>query len=246
MGLHEIEKKLKMNAAFKQKRLELMLTELEMLMQGMRDLSQKLEEFEEKYGDIISLHPEYRKKIEDLKRELGISPVVEKVEKPSFWERLRGKGPFYNTLAMKILRIALPLAKKTGGILTLAELLTTLTKKFPTMQIKTTDVLKALNVLKEEGLIADVRKLKSGVVLIEVLPVELSNDQHEVLSLASDKGWVTLDEVLLKTGWTQERARRVLKELENSGIAVFDPNYAKGGRWFFPGLKSASKASSSP
>jgi hypothetical protein len=56
------------------------------------------------------------------------------------------------------------------------------------------------------------------------------------LTIAGDKGWTTLEEVMVQTGWSRERAEIALEELEDSGISRADPSYSTGKKWYFPGL----------
>jgi DNA-binding IclR family transcriptional regulator len=60
------------------------------------------------------------------------------------------------------------------------------------------------------------------------------------LDLASSKGWVTLEEIILKTGWSTEKVQTILEDLERIGVAVRDVKYEQGLRWYFPSFASKS------
>jgi predicted transcriptional regulator len=244
LGLHEIEKQVKMKSAFQRKRVELMMEELKGMLNTVKELREKVEEFEKEYEDLIMELPEYQRKLDAIKAEVGLPTTEEfviKKKKPGLLEKITGKGKFYEELSMKILDIATKAAKETGGIISLADLILRVNKIIRDISISPMDVVKALKKLEEAGLISGVRKLKSGVKIVEVYPVELTKDQNEILSLASKKGWITLENVMVETKWSRERAMRALKSLEEAGIAIYDPSYTKGSRWYFPGFVGEKK-----
>lgn len=244
LGLHEIEKEIKMKSAFQRKRVELMMEELKGMLNAVKELRKRVEEFEEEYGDLIIELPEYQRKLDTIKAEVGLPTTEElaiKKKKPGIIERLTGKGKFYEELSMKILDIATKTAKETGGIISLADLTLKINRVMRDISISPVDVAKALKNLEEAGLISGIRKLKSGVKIVEVFPIELTKDQNEILSLASKRGWVTLENVMIETKWSRERVIRALKSLEEAGIAIYDPNYTKGSRWYFPGFAGEQK-----
>jgi hypothetical protein len=182
--------------------------------------------------------PEYREKLRILKEELGLtetSPSREKIT-PTIIEKLTGKGKFYNTLAVEILEVVGKKAKESGGILTLAEVALTVNKEQTDSFIQLGDIIKAIEVLQDAGLIPGTKTLQSGVRIVEFLSVEVSEDSNTVLDLAAPKGWVTFEEVMLKANWSSDRAGRALDNLEKLGVARVDSSYAKGKRWYFPGL----------
>lgn len=98
------------------------------------------------------------------------------------------------------------------------------------------DIKKGIEILSKQKLIPGIKKLSSGLSIVYFFPVEVSLDQNTVLAIASEKGWTTLEEVMMRTGWLRERAEVTLKELETSGISRPDPSYSTGKKWHFPGL----------
>ena len=108
----------------------------------------------------------------------------------------------------------------------------------PNSGISVMDMIKTINHLAKEGLIPGIRTLKSGVKVVELVPIELSDDQGLVLSIASNKGWTSVEEVMMRTRWPQDYATRVLDSLVKSGIARADhSHYSTGTRYYFPGLR---------
>ncbi|MCK5046766.1 MAG: hypothetical protein KAS22_09315, partial [Candidatus Heimdallarchaeota archaeon] len=102
--------------------------------------------------------------------------------------------------------------------------------------IPSKDVVEAIEKLSNAKLIPKPKELKSGVVLVEFIPANLSDDQEEVLALSTRKGWISMEELLLKTRWTQKRCERVLESMRDAGIARVDVSYAEGKKYYFPGL----------
>jgi hypothetical protein len=98
------------------------------------------------------------------------------------------------------------------------------------------DIENAVKILEKNKLIPGTFKLKSGVKIISFFPIEFTDDQNEVLSIASRSGFVTLEEIMLKTGWTKVRAQNALQALEQEGVTRRDESYAHGERYYFPGL----------
>jgi hypothetical protein len=183
---------------------------------------------------------EYREKLRLLKEELGLTEAPSSREKisPSVIEKLTGKGKFYNALAVEILEAVGKKAKESGGIVTLAEVALTINKEQAGKYTQLGDVVKAIEVLQDAGLIPGIKTLQSGTKIVEFLAVEVGDDSNTVLDLAIQKGWVTFEEVMLKANWSAERTGRALDNLEKLGVARIDVSYAKGKRWYFPGLTS--------
>ncbi|MHA1712891.1 MAG: hypothetical protein ACTSW4_02440 [Candidatus Ranarchaeia archaeon] len=153
----------------------------------------------------------------------------------TIWERIHKKGRYYKSLCSGILRLSKSLRERTGGIVALSELLI-LIHEASGSNVSVSELRHALSRLKRDRLIPGIQRLSSGVEIVELFPLELGADQHLILDLAVDKGWTSLEEILLKTRWTEARARRLLKDFEEKGIAHFDESYKDGNRWYFPGF----------
>jgi hypothetical protein len=119
--------------------------------------------------------------------------------------------------------------------MTLAEIVLLVNKQRQT-SVSQVNIAKAIQNLANAKLIPGIRKLPSGIRIVELVPRELTNDQVAILSLASRTGYTTLEDVMTKTGWNRERADAALKSLESVGAAKIDKSYVHGTRYFFPGL----------
>ena len=64
----------------------------------------------------------------------------------------------------------------------------------------------------------------------------LGSDARQVFDLAVNKGYVTLEEVVLGTKWDQQRVIRVLESLVSQKIARKVSSLDTGDQYYFPGL----------
>ncbi len=274
MGLRDIETKIRRDRAWQQKRVDLLLDDLEEILNNRSNLKIRLKDFETKYHDLLGTFPTIAHKIQQLKEAAGIAepPPMEIKSKPSdsaipssrgvamgepenavaisncptLWERLLGRGPFYSQLALKILEIGESVKQETGGLIRLGELVLQVNKgrsMHDLIDIK--DIEKALRRLEKDQLIPGLRQIPSGEWIVEFTPTVLDQDVINILGIASRKGWVSLEEIVVRKNWTPERVLRILKGLEELGVARYDDSYRLGQRWYFPGLKSPDEDTSS-
>jgi predicted transcriptional regulator len=91
-------------------------------------------------------------------------------------------------------------------------------------------------ILKKNKVIPDVRELEDGVIEVMFFSIQHTDDEAKVISLASEKGLISLEEVVSQLNWSQDRAIRALTSLEKSGFAKKDESYLKGKKWYFPSI----------
>ena len=238
MGLRDIEKTIRIKSAYKTKEAELMITDLERMLENIRELHSQLKKFEKKWKKDIEKNKDSYKKLVELRQELGLPNelgIYEWKESATFWDKVGG-GDFFERLGVEILERAKEIQEYTGGLMTLGEVVLLVNKGRPGKIIPSKDVVEAIEKLSNAKLIPKPKELKSGVVLVEFIPANLSDDQEEVLALSTRKGWISMEELLLKTRWTQERCERVLESMRDAGIARVDASYAEGKKYYFPGL----------
>ena len=206
--------------------------ELEGDLERIAELKTGLERIEKEFGnDVCNMSAAVLEKYRKMRIEAGLSPTLpsEKLTKPLLF-----KGKYFDTLSEKILLIGENKLNETGGLVSIADLLAEL----KTMGVKSSlqDVEKSVKKLEKQKVIPGIKKLKSGVKLVEFVDVALSDDLREILNLAAEKGWLTLADVM-QAGWSKERAERALKELTDADIARYDSSYSGGNIWFFPCFK---------
>jgi len=220
--------------AWKRKKTELTQGETDRILQTRQVLKDWIRRSIDEYGNIP---PSIRDRVDSVGRDLGIT--VEDVVEEVLEERvLEKKGRVdHERLAILLLQKAQRLREQNGGIMTLTEV-QLMTEKGGLLSGKVghEDIKKAIEFLSKQKLIPGIKKLSSGLSIVYFFPVELSFDENIVLAIASEKGWITLEEVMIRTGWSRERVEVTLKELETSGISRPDPSYSIGKKWYFPGL----------
>ena len=72
--------------------------------------------------------------------------------------------------------------------------------------------------------------------MIQFFPIQYTDDQFKVIGLAKEKGFISLEDICVSLEWSQDRALKVLKTLEESGIAKFRESILTGKQWFFPSI----------
>ncbi|MFX1464904.1 MAG: EAP30/Vps36 family vacuolar-sorting protein [Promethearchaeota archaeon] len=239
MGLHDIEKKLEVSRELKKKGTELLLEDLAKMLTSLTELKSELKKFEKKYQKELKTIPSYREKVVRMRAELGLPleiGVYEEKGKP----RLFGKDKYYDKLGLEALDILQKHKDTSGGIMSLAEIVLLVNREIPGITISPDDINRAIKRLEKADLVNAFELKSSGVKLVEFVPVGLSSDQNEVLELASTKGWTTIEEIMMEKGWPKERSERALKAFKDSGIARLDSSYARGTRYYFPGLGGTS------
>ncbi len=238
MGLREIRDDIRKKSEMTVKEADLMLHEIDELIAAFKVLEKKMKKFEKQHGSKIKNSKEYYQKLTELREGLGLPPeigVYNWSDSPSFMDRLTGKG-YYDQLSLDVLEIGKEITSKTGGLISLAELTIRLNKARPGKVVPPDDVAKVVKTLQKNDLIVGMRELDSGVKIVEFVSADLTEDQERVFSIASKKGYVTLEELVMKTRWSLERATRLMESLENEGLVVKDSDVTEGTKYWFPSL----------
>lgn len=219
---------------WKRKRAEFIQKESSKVLETRQLLKQWIRQSVDDYGNIP---PKIRERVDNIGRDFGIT-VDEVVEEVMEEKVLDKKGSVdHERLAILLLQKAQRLREINGGIMTLAELQLTLsTRDALSGRIRSEDIRKSVEILIERKLIPGLRKLYSGLMIACFFPIEISPDQNTILAIAGEKGWITLEEVMVRTRWSRERADMALKALEDAGVSRLDPSYSTGKKWYFPGL----------
>ena len=77
-------------------------------------------------------------------------------------------------------------------------------------------------------------KSKKGVTFyVNSVPRELDMNLHDVLGLARDSGYVTLEQLAAKPSWTHRRAEMVLEAMIKDGTCLIDDGASNGIRLFW-------------
>lgn len=238
MGLRDIERKLRSNSAYQRKEAEVLLDELDNMIENIDNLKKQLKNFEKKHEKELKTNKDYYAKVSTLRDELGLPQeigVYEWKESASLKDRITGGG-YYDQLGFEILELGKKIVSETGGIISVAELVLQINKSRPGKLVTPKDTIKAIESLVDAKLIQPLRKLSSGVLIVEFVSIELSDDQSKVLDLASRHGFLTRESLITHSNWAPERANIVLEELVKTGIALKDETYEEGTKYWFPSL----------
>ncbi|MFX1485559.1 MAG: hypothetical protein ACFFBS_00350 [Promethearchaeota archaeon] len=240
MGLYEIEKEMRAKRALEEKGVELRLQNMASELEMAKRTREKLVEIVKKYGILLDINPEFRSEVEKIRKKFGIpkSAIITQIVRE---EDVVRKGFFrtkvdHEKLGLLLYQRALMRRQETGGIMTIPEAVLLVNTGMIKGKISVEDVMKAIRKMEEEDMIPGIMKLKSDVKVVQFISVELGNDQNEILNIASEKGWTTPEEIMVKTGWNETRVKRALEALKKAKVTRMDPSYSRGEKYYFPGL----------
>ncbi len=220
---------------------EVLDQELDRLVERARRIEQireRLWKAFEKQGSTLLTIPAYRSALVDLLSDLGYEPeawIAQAKKKRGMVKGLLKRDDRTDGIRRDILRLAED-SKQAGGIMLLSELLVRLDKMGWATSPDETE--KILDDMSKEGLVQGTTKLESGALLVKFVPVSLTSDPHQILSLASSRdGKITIEDAVVNLGWNEERVRIALDLLVENGVAKVQKSYSKSTQYWFPGLR---------
>jgi len=197
--------------------------------------------FETQGSTLLSI-PAYRTALVELLAELGYEPeswIAEAKKKSGMVKRLLKRDDRTDGLRRDILRMAEE-SKKFGGIMLFSELLVRL--DFAGWGTHADEIEGIIEVMTKEGLIQGLSTIEGGALLVEFVPVALTDDPQEILSLAATKdGQLSIEDAVVGLSWTEERVRNALELLVKNGVAKEQRSYSKSTQYWFPGLRGGKK-----
>jgi hypothetical protein len=218
---------------------------LDELMERARRLDiirERLWEAFEKQGTTLLGIPAYRSALFELLSELGYEPeawITEAKQKTGMVKRLLKRDNRVDGLRRDILRMAEE-SKNSGGIMLFSELLVRLDNLG--WSTGSNEIESIINDMAKEGLIRGLSPLDSGALLVEFVPVALTNDPQSILNLAArNEGILTIEDAVIDLGWNEERVRNALNLLITNGVVKEQRSYSKSTQYFFPGLRGGKK-----
>ena len=126
--------------------------------------------------------------------------------------------------------------EETGGIMPISEVFELINTGILKNNVEIKDLTKSMKLLKKNSVIEDIRELETGIVMIHFFTIQYTSDQVKIIELAKEKGFLSLEDACLKLDWSQDRALRALKSLEDTGVAKFTDSLLKGKQWSFPSI----------
>ncbi|MGQ4911196.1 MAG: hypothetical protein ACP6KW_03420 [Candidatus Thorarchaeota archaeon] len=197
--------------------------------------------FEEQGQTLLSI-PAYRSALSELLTELGSEPeswIAQAKKQQGMVKSFLKRDDRRYGLRRDILHLAEE-SKQTGGITRLSEVLVRLDDLG--WETDNDEVESILNEMAREGLIQGIKRIEGVPLLVEFVPVALTDDPQLVLALAAkQEGMVTIEDVVVELEWTEERVRNALDMLVETGVAKEQKSYSKSTRYWFPGLRGRDK-----
>jgi hypothetical protein len=205
-------------------------------------IRERLWEAFETQGSTLLGIPAYRTALVELLVELGYEPeswIAEAKKKSGMVKRLLKRDDRTDGLRRDILRMAED-SKKFGGIMLFSELLVRLDDAgWGTHADEIEDIIEDMT---KEGLVQGLSTIEGGALLVEFVPVALTDDPQEILSLAATKdGQLSIEDAVVGLSWTEERVRNALELLVKNGVAKEQRSYSKSTQYWFPGLRGGKK-----
>lgn len=209
---------------------------------GLDMIRERLWEAFETQGSTLLSIPAYRTALVELLAELGYEPeswIAEAKKKSGMVKRLLKRDDRTDGLRRDILRMAED-SKKFGGIMLFAELLVRLDDAgWGTHAKEIEDIIENMT---KEGLIQGLSTIEGGALLVEFVPVALTDDPQEILSLAAtNDGQLSIEDAVVGLSWKEERVRNALELLVKNGVAKEQRSYSKSTQYWFPGLRGGKK-----
>ena len=199
------------------------------------------ESFETQGSTLLGI-PAYRTALVELLAELGYEPeswIAEAKKKSGMVKRLLKRDDRTDGLRRDVLRMAEE-SKKFGGIMLFSELLVRLDDAG--WGTHAGEIEHIIENMTKEGLIQGLSTIEGGALLVEFVPVALTDDPQEILSLAATKdGLLSIEDAVVGLSWKEERVRNALELLVRNGVAKEQRSYSKSTQYWFPGLRGGKK-----
>ena len=237
MGIRKIEDEIDLKEAMRKRAAELRIKELQKKAATDSITKDRLRELAKKHGVILALTPELKDEVKDLREKYNIPSSKIITEQIREHDVLDTKSRIdVEKLGMLAYQRVLMHKEETGGIMPISEVFELINTGILKNNVEIKDLTKSMKLLKKKSVIEDIRELETGIVMIHFFPIQYTSDQVKIIELAKEKGYLSLEEACLKLDWSQDRAFRALKSLEDSGVAKFTDSLLKGKQWSFPSI----------
>ncbi|EDW16515.1 vacuolar-sorting protein SNF8 [Drosophila mojavensis] len=238
VGLGAIQQQKLAAEKYKDKGADLQESQLEQMTKQMEVFRIKLEEFAMKHKDDIRKNSQFRKQFQEMCAAIGVDPLA---TGKGFWSVL-GMGDFYYELSVQVVEVCLAANHKIGGLMELDELRRRLIaargQSVLHQEITKEDILMAAKKLTIFGNGFVVHKLGKGKYIVQSIPGELSMEETNILSAASntETGCITQNQLITDLGWTEYRAKQALEKVLGEGLCWIDKQSEDLPSYWFPSL----------
>lgn len=238
MGIRKIEDEIDLREAMKKKAAELKIKDIQAKAATENFTKERLSELAKRHGVILALTPELKKKVKELQEKYNIPSskiITEQITENDVLVKFSKID--HEKLGMLAYQRVLMQKEEIGvGLLPMTEVFDLVNTGILKGIVDIKDLHKALKKLKKAHVIDDLKELESGIIMVRFFPVEYTSDQVKVIGLAKEKGFISLEDIVMGLNWSQDRALETLKSLEETGVAKFRDSLLKGKQWFFPSI----------
>lgn len=237
MGLKKIEDEMDLKEAMRKKAAELKMKEIEAKASTDNLTKERLDELAKNHGIILALKPELMDEVKILQQKYNIPSsriMTEQIKEHDVLKKFSKID--HEKLGMLAYQRVLMRKEETGGIVPISEVFEIINTGILKGNVKIKDLIKALKIIKKRNVIEDIKQLDSGVTIVHFFPVQYTGDEVKVIEIAKKSDFLTIEIVCVTFNWSQDRALKVLKSLEESGLAKYSESLLKGKQWFFPSL----------
>ena len=238
MGIRKIEDEIDLKEAMRKRAAELKIKEIQAKASTENLTKDRIRELAKKHGVILALTPELKDEVKLLQQKYNISSskiITEQITEHDVLKKFSKID--HEKLGMLAYQRVLMQKEEIGvGLLPISEVFELINTGILKGNVEIKDVIKAMKILDKTNVIEDVKKLDSGAFMIQFFPIQYTDDQFKVIGLAKKKGFISLEDICVSLEWSQDRAIKVLKTLEESGIAKFRESILTGKQWFFPSI----------
>ncbi|NHJ86907.1 MAG: hypothetical protein FK734_15700 [Asgard group archaeon] len=170
----------------------------------------------------------------ELAESAGALKGIITLQKPKFI----GKGKYYEQLGNIILKIVFSFGlEHSSEPISLRAIATRLNDDYPRVITEFADIIKAVEMLSMNGFLI-LNQDREGLYWVNLKPSE--SEANVILALAEPQGFLTIEGLMIETGWSLEKANEELEKFIKAGCAIKDVDYSTGTKYYFPGLTEKS------
>ncbi len=238
MGIRKIEDEIDLREAMRKKAAELKLKDMEAKAATENFTKERLTELAKAHGVILALTPELKAEVKALQKKYNIPSskiITEQLTENDVLKKFSKID--HEKLGMLAYQRILMQKEEIGvGLLPISRVYDLVNTGILNGILDIKNLLKALKLLKKNHIIDDLQEFNSGIVMVRFFSVQYTTDQVKVVGVAKEKGFISLEDVCIALNWSQDRALKTLKSLEDSGMAKLRESLLKGKQWYFPSL----------
>lgn len=238
IGIRKIEDEIDLKEAMRKRAAELRIKEIQAKASTEQITKERLRELAKRHGVILAFTPELKEEVKILQSKYNIPSskiMTEQITEHDVFKKFSKID--HEKLGLLAYQRVLMRKEEIGvSLLPISEVFDLVNTGILKGNMELKDIMKAMKKLKKKNVIEDIKKLDSGVIMIQFFPIQYTADQVKVIELAKNQDYLTIENVCLHFNWAQDRALKVLKSLEESGMAKFSESILKGKQWYFPSI----------